>query len=110
MVSGMSGSCRSRSLARGPSSRLRQTSPRDRSAGLIATGIVVGAMFRGDWWWTAEASSYSRYVYKPLQVTPTLTMLPPGGRLRLDLRDPGWIESRFLDDLIPDHGHLMHLF
>jgi hypothetical protein len=30
--------------------------------------------------------------------------------LRLDLRDPGWIASRFLDDLIPDHGHLMHLF
>jgi hypothetical protein len=30
--------------------------------------------------------------------------------LRLDLRDPGWIGTRFLDDLIPDHGHLMHLF
>jgi hypothetical protein len=83
---------------------------RGRIAGLIATCIVVGAMFLGDWWWTAEASSYARYVYKPLQVRPTLTMLPPGGRLRLDLRDPGWIESRFLDDLIPDHGHPMHLF
>jgi hypothetical protein len=89
---------------------------RGRIAGLIATCIVVAAVSLGDWWWTAEASSYARYVYKPLEVTPTLTTLASGlpgtsgGRLRLDLRDPGWIESRFLDDFIPDHGHPMHLF
>ena len=61
----------------------------------------------GNWWWTAEASSYARYVYKPLQATPTVTS---DGRLRLDLRDPGWIASRRLDDFVADHGHLMHLF
>src|SRR6185503_8488224 len=83
---------------------------RGRIAGLIATCVVVGAMSLGDRWWTAEASSYARYVYKPLEMTPTLTTLPAGGRLRIDMRDPGWIGSRFLDDLIPDHGHLMHLF
>ena len=27
-----------------------------------------------------------------------------------ELRDPGWIASRRLDDFVPDHGHLMHLF
>jgi hypothetical protein len=80
---------------------------RGRIAGFVATCIVVGAMFFGNSWWTAEALSYARYVYKPLQATPTLTA---DGRLRLDLRDPGWITSRFLDDFIPDHGHLMHLF
>jgi hypothetical protein len=80
---------------------------RGRIAGLIATCIVVGVVFFGNWWWTAEASSYARYVYKPLQATPTLMT---GGRLRLDLRDPGWIASRRLDDFIADHGHLMHLF
>ena len=64
-------------------------------------------MFFGNWWWTAEASSYSRYVYKPLQATPAVT---PDGRLRLELRDPGWIATRRLDDLVTDHGHLMHLF
>lgn len=83
---------------------------RGRIAGLIATCIVVGAVLLGNSWWTAEASSYARYVYKPLQATPTLTTRATGGRLRLDLRDPGWIASRFLDDFIPDHGHLMHLF
>ena len=90
---------------------------RGRIAGLIATCIVVSAMVLGDWWWTVEASSYARYVYKPLQMTATRLAPagpgpsgPPSGRLRLDLRDPGWIESRRLDDFIPDHGHLMHLF
>jgi hypothetical protein len=80
---------------------------RGRIAGLVATGVVGGAVFFGNWWWTAEASSYARYVYKPLQARPTLL---PDARLRLDLRDPGWIASRRLDDFVPDHGHLMHLF
>ena len=80
---------------------------RGRMAGLVATCIVVGAMFFGNSWWTAEASSYARYVYKPLEATPTLTS---EGGLRLDLRDPGWIASRRLNDFIVDHGHLMHLF
>lgn len=79
---------------------------RGRITGLIATCIVVGAVFLGNSWWTAEASSYARYVYKPLQAT-SLTL---DGRLRLDLHDPGWIASRRLDDFITDHGHLMHLF
>jgi hypothetical protein len=64
-------------------------------------------VFFGNVWWTAEASSYAAYVYKPLQATPAVT---PDGRLRLELRDPGWIASRRLDDLVADHGHLMHLF
>jgi hypothetical protein len=83
---------------------------RGRVAGLVTTGVVVAVVFFGNSWWTAEASSYSRYVYKPLQATPTLTTSARGAWLRLDLRDPGWIASRFLDDFIPDHGHLMHLF
>jgi hypothetical protein len=83
---------------------------RGRIAGLLAACVVVGSVVLGDWWWTAEASSYARYVYKPLEVTPTVMTPPTGARLRLDLRDPGWIASRFLDDLIPDHGHLMNLF
>jgi hypothetical protein len=80
---------------------------RGRLAGLVAACIVVGAMGFGNRWWGAEAASYSRYVYKPLEASSTLTA---DGRLRLDLRDPGWLPSRRLDDFVPDHGHLMHLF
>jgi hypothetical protein len=80
---------------------------RGRIAGAVAACIVVAAVFFGNQWWTAEASAYARYVYKPLTATPEVT---PDGALRLELRDPGWIASRRLDDLVPDHGHLMHLF
>ena len=80
---------------------------RGRIAGVIAACVVAGAMSFGNWWWGAEASSYARYVYKPLQAVTTVTS---DGRLRLDLRDPGWIATRRLDDFVADHGHLMHLF
>lgn len=80
---------------------------RGRIAGAIATLVVGGIVFLGNMWWSVEASSYARYVYKPLIATPSLT---PDARLRLDLHDPGWIGSRRLDDFVPDHGHPMHLF
>ena len=77
-----------------------------RIAGAVAAGVVLAAVLFGNQWWTAEASDYARYVYKPLAATPTLT----GGDLRLELHDPGWIRSRRVDDLVEDHGHPMHLF
>jgi hypothetical protein len=64
-------------------------------------------VFLGSSWWSAEASNYDRYVYKPLNATPTVN---EEERLKLRLTDPGWIASRRLDDFVPDHGHLMHLF
>jgi hypothetical protein len=30
--------------------------------------------------------------------------------LRLSIHDPGWIFTRRMDDFVPDHDHLMHLF
>jgi hypothetical protein len=80
---------------------------RGRIAGAIAAIVVISGVFFGNMWWGVEASNYSRYVYKPLQATATLAN---DGRLRLELIDPGWIRSRRLDDFVPDHGHLMHLF
>jgi hypothetical protein len=68
---------------------------------------VIVVLVLGNWWWTAEASSYARYVYKPLEAS---TAVSPGGRLTLSLRDPGWIRARRLDDFVNDHGHVMHLF
>ena len=87
-----------------PGSRARR---RGRIAGAIATGIVITVVVLGNWWWAAEASSYSRYVYKPLEAS---TAVAPDGRLTLALRDPGWISLRRTDDLVADHRHLMHLF
>jgi hypothetical protein len=80
---------------------------RGRIAGAIATGVVFAVVLLGNRWWTAEASSYARYVYKPLEAS---TAVMPDGRLTLTLRDPGWISLRRTDDFVPDHDHLMHLF
>jgi len=88
--------------APGPSARRR-----GRIAGAIATGVVIAVVVLGNWWWTAEASSYARYVYKPLEASSAVM---PDGRLTLALRDPGWISLRRTDDFVADHGHLMHLF
>ena len=80
---------------------------RGRIAGAVAAVVVGGIVFLGNMWWSVVASNYASYVYKPLIATPSVTA---DARLRLDLRDPGWIGSRRLDDFIPDHGRLMHLF
>jgi len=80
---------------------------RGRIAGAVAAVVACGIVFLGNMWWSVEASNYAQYVYQPLLATPSVTA---DARLRLDLRDPGWIGSRRLDDFIPDHGRLMHLF
>jgi hypothetical protein len=36
--------------------------------------------------------------------------LENGERLMLRLTDPGWVRWRQIDDLVPDHNHLMHLY
>ncbi len=76
-------------------------------AGAIAAVVVGGILYLGNMWWTVEATAYDRYVYKPLVAAPSLTA---DAKLRIELSDPGWIGSRRIDDFVPDHGHVMHLF
>jgi hypothetical protein len=85
----------------------RSARVRGRIAGGVATVAVCAIVFLGNRWWSAESSTYNRYVYKPIAATATVT---DDSRLKLYLTDPGWIASRRLDDFVPDHGHLMHLF
>ncbi|HEY2498328.1 MAG TPA: hypothetical protein VGK24_14790 [Candidatus Angelobacter sp.] len=83
----------------------------------VAALIVIAAFLGGSNWWGHEASANERLNYKLPQMTPSLT---GGSLLRLHLENPNEAEpTRFrseqpdrirLDDLIPDHGHLMHLF
>lgn len=69
--------------------------------------VLVAAIILGNTWWKSEAASYSEYIYKPLNMQPTLRA---ENVLDLQLHDPGWLQSRKLDDFIPDHDHLMHLY
>jgi hypothetical protein len=71
-----------------------------------ATIWVLVVILLGNAWWNSEASSYSRQVYRPMEL---LISYQPHGRLLLRARDPGWLVKRNFADLVPDHGHLMHL-
>jgi len=92
------------------------TAPNRRSARVvmaIAAALVLGLILLGGSWWNTEAARYANNVYKPPLVHATLE---PGGRMLLR-GEPGHLGTRFglpsetrLDDLIPDHNHLMHLF
>ena len=73
----------------------------------VTFAILVAGVILGNAWWKSEAASYSKYIYKPLLMQPTLRA---GNVLDLELHDPGWLQMRKLDDFIPDHDHLMHLY
>jgi hypothetical protein len=95
--------------------------PAQKKRGLIGMGvaaaIVLAAVIFGNAWWGGEASANARLNYKVPQMSPSLL---GGSLLRLRLDNPNEAEpTRFrseqpdrirLDDLILDHGHLMHLF
>jgi hypothetical protein len=70
----------------------------------VALGVVAVAWFGRAWWGSAEGD-YMRVIFKPLALRPQVE----GSRLMLSLEDPGWLNRR-TDDLLPDHGHLMHLY
>lgn len=86
---------------------------------VIAATLLGSALVFGDFWWRADASQTAKLSYK----IPHLQLaLKSGNVLQLRLQNPNDVEWRQfrsevedpdrlrLDDLIPDHGHLMHLF
>lgn len=76
-----------------------------RRAQLVAAVLIGLCLWGGARWWHAEASRVEQSVYRPLQMDARMD----GGTLTLQLASSGWQEQR-LDDLLPDHDHLMHLF
>jgi hypothetical protein len=83
----------------------------------FAALLVAGLVYLGGRWWNLEARDYAASVYKP---PPISASLEPDGRLVLRGEGgrvvivPGRVAriatSRKLDDLVPDHNHLIHLF
>ena len=90
---------------------------RGRTRAALACAIVVLALFFGNAWWNADAAANARMNYKLPQL---LAQLQNDGVLQIQLQNPNPpAPNRFridppdrivLNDLIPDHGHLMHLF
>jgi hypothetical protein len=73
---------------------------------MIAAGVLVITMIvLGKLWWDSDDNAFQRFIYKPLKMTAALE---PGDRLALHLEKSGWLQN--VDDLLPDHNHLMHMY
>src|SRR5215467_8180527 len=77
----------------------------------IATVVAAMILWGSRNWWRAEASSYQHNVdrFKPPLAE---TMLQNGNRLVIHATGPDqkWLNQVKMEEVIPDHGHLMHLF
>ena len=75
----------------------------------LSVALLIAAFYFGGRWWEAKAADVRHSNYEIPRVTASLES---GSRLVLRLSNPNseWSEAVRLDDLIPDHGHLMHLF
>ncbi len=82
-----------------------QQKRRGRRAMLVSGALVITMIYLGKLWWDSDDNAFQRFIYKPLKMTATLE---PGDRLALHLETSGWLQS--VDDLLPDHTHLMHLY
>jgi hypothetical protein len=96
----------------------------------FAAGVLVIVVMLANWWWNAEARAIGRFNYRlphaqvslqaPNRLTVTLdnpnsleNTLSPAvvariKRMQLPPRDT--VGVLVMNDLIPDHGHIMHLF
>ncbi len=90
-----------------PGVEVRGWSRRSIVAMAAASLVMVIAIWQGNAWWGEEASAASARIYKPLHMD---VALEKPDRLQLHITDPESVIPRKVDNLVPDHGHLMHLF
>jgi len=80
-------------------------------AGAAAFALCAIAVYLGGKWWNVAAADYKAEMHHNSELRPTLA----GNHLALLLGDPdptaagGW-KAVDNDDLLTDHGHLMHLY
>ncbi len=93
----------------------------------VSTVFVIAVVVAANYWWGVDASANAKLNYR----TPHLkSSLEAGNILQLRLDNPNTLENMFspamverfkqlkvtvpdlprLDDLVPDHGHILHLF
>jgi hypothetical protein len=77
----------------------------------ITAVIVAGILYLGRAWWGTEASNYERTV-NFFKAPSAQTTLENGNRLviRAKGQDAEWSKNVKMEEVIPDHNHLMHLF
>jgi hypothetical protein len=80
-------------------------------AGFITLAVTALIVYGGYKWWNVEARAYAADIYHPLSLSPTLS----GNTLDLkignyDSDTKHTFRALSDDELLPDHGHLMHLY
>ncbi|HEY1470132.1 MAG TPA: hypothetical protein VGF61_13900 [Candidatus Acidoferrum sp.] len=93
-------------------------SVRNRRLGHIAMAatavLVVALLTLGNWWWNSEAANLKqRVLYSPPPLRASLSSEYGADKLTLRIEEDFWHKTRSDEwsmSLIPDHGHLMHLF
>jgi len=102
-----------------PAGKTPQPSNRRRSRIVMAITVilVVLILYRGRAAWNVEAATYQRNVdlLKPPRAETLLEgnrlVIRPAGQLTAPIADQTQsVRAVKMDELIPDHGHLMHLF
>ena len=92
-------------VAPGPSQRRRGL-----AASAVTLAVTLLIVYGGYKWWNAEAIAYAGDIYHPLSLSPVLQ----GNTLDLKIGRYDDVQhtfkSRSNDDLLPDHGHVMHLY
>jgi hypothetical protein len=91
---------------------------RARTAIVTALIVTVACLYWTRTWWVAEANTYERSVdlLKPPKAETTLLegrrlAIRPASKLMVPVAGKKDLTYEIkMDDLIPDHGHLMHLF
>src|SRR5438309_157906 len=77
------------------------------ASALVFALLVVGART----WWHAVDAAYRTGLYRPPHASATVRFAGGAPALRLAIDDSSWVDrNRQWTPLIPDHGHLMHLF
>jgi hypothetical protein len=89
-----------------------------RKAIVVGGVVMLAIVIAGNFWWNYEAAQYDQRIYQPLRMSASLN----GTELSLKMSEPGWMQAKTLqlaayrvftrkmDDLVPDHGHIMHLY
>jgi len=71
--------------------------------------VLAGAVIGGRSWWNGVDSDFTRQIYQPLAARGVVRSEPGPAVLRFSIVDSAW-RARRVTPLIPDHGHLVHLF
>jgi hypothetical protein len=92
-------------LTPGPGQRRRAV-----AASAVTLAVTLLIVYGGYKWWNAEAIAYAGDIYHPLSLSPILR----GNTLDLKIGryddEEHAFRTRTNDDLLPDHGHVMHLY